>query len=26
MLRDVPTAQEKLELLEHFMSEWGKIG
>ena len=25
MLRDVPTAQEKLELLERFMSGWGKM-
>jgi hypothetical protein len=25
MLREVPTASEKLELLEKFMSGWGKI-
>jgi hypothetical protein len=25
MLREVPTAQEKLELLEKFMSEWGRM-
>jgi Fe-S cluster biosynthesis and repair protein YggX len=25
MLREVPTAQEKLELLEKFMSGWGKL-
>ena len=25
MLREVPTASEKLELLEKFMSRWGSI-
>jgi len=25
MLREVPTATEKLELLEKFMSRWGKL-
>ena len=25
MLREVPTAGEKLDLLEKFMSEWGKM-
>jgi hypothetical protein len=25
MLREVPSAQEKLSLLEQFMSEWGKV-
>ena len=25
MLREVPTASEKLELLERFMSRWGKL-
>jgi len=25
MLREVPTSQEKIELLEKFMMEWGRL-